>query len=151
MVNLPLVARGRKARRLALILHAQKFVSTQHFRYFPAWTHKGVCGMTIPVSIMFCNDSAMAVPQPVRVFAGRSSRLAEAMFFTPGDFLAFAKFNGSTAKLQSCKSKVVMLDAGLILGSSPLTPQQGYCIAPWVSIKQPTTGTKARLLYQTLV
>jgi aldehyde dehydrogenase (NAD+) len=39
----------------------------QHFRYFAGWADKGMCGKTIPTSIMDANHFAMTIHEPVGV------------------------------------------------------------------------------------
>jgi len=42
-------------------------LTEQHFRYFAGWADKGLCGKTIPTSVMAPNHFAMTVHEPVGV------------------------------------------------------------------------------------
>lgn len=42
-------------------------LTVQHFRYFAGWADKGMCGKTIPTSIMSSDHFAMTVHEPVGV------------------------------------------------------------------------------------
>jgi len=52
---------------LAIAKAADIPLTVQHFRYFAGWADKGLCGKTIPTSIMDANHFAMTVHEPVGV------------------------------------------------------------------------------------
>lgn len=52
---------------LAVAKGADVSLSVSHFRYFAGWADKGMCGKTIPTSVMDPNHFAMTVHEPVGV------------------------------------------------------------------------------------
>jgi len=52
---------------LAIAKAADVALTAQHFRYFSGWADKGMCGKTIPTSIMSSNHFAMTVHEPIGV------------------------------------------------------------------------------------
>jgi len=52
---------------IAVAKAADVALTAQHFRYYSGWADKGMCGKTIPTSIMGPNQFAMTVHEPVGV------------------------------------------------------------------------------------
>jgi len=52
---------------LAVAKGADVALTVQHFKYFAGWADKGMCGKTIPTSIMAADHFAMTVHEPVGV------------------------------------------------------------------------------------
>lgn len=52
---------------LAVAKAADVPLVVQHFRYYAGWADKGMCGKTIPTSIMDANHFAMTIHEPVGV------------------------------------------------------------------------------------
>merc|ERR1719230_1421676 len=52
---------------MAVAKAADVALTAQHFRYFSGWADKGMCGKTIPTSVMGKNMFAMTVHEPIGV------------------------------------------------------------------------------------